>query len=347
MDVDLAATRSTGNIRAFMRFAMNRRAFLSTLVTALCATPGAVTAQRSASVHRIGYLSGSAASPYTVEAFRQGLRDLGYVEGQDIAIEFRYADGAAERLAGLAAELVRLNVEVIIASPAPSVSAARRATATIPIVMIGAFDPVSQGIVASLARPGGNVTGLTYSVGKEIYGKQLALLKETVSEARRIGVLSNPANPAAESALTELQLASRSLGVELMPSGVRNPNEIASAFAALAKEHIDALIVVSDPMLTSNAKRVADLAVKSRLPAATTNRLAVEGGYLMSYGPSFSDLWRRAAGYVDKILKGAKPGDLPVEQPTKYEFVLNLKTAQALGVSIPAPLLLRADEVIQ
>ena len=326
---------------------MDRRAFLSTLAAALCAKPSPVAAQHPASVRRIGYLSGSAASPYTVEPFRQGLRDVGYVEGQNIGIEFRYADGAVERLPGLAAELVRLNVEVIVASPAPSVSAARRATGTIPIVMIGAFDPVGQGFVASLARPGGNVTGLTYSVGSEIYGKQLALLKETVPQVRRIGVLSNPTNPAAEPALEALRLAARSLGVQLKLSSVRNPSEITSAFAALAREDIDALVVVSDPMLTSNANRVADLAVKSRLPAVTTNRLAVDGGYLMSYGPSFSDLWRRAAGYVDKILKGAKPGDLPVEQPTKYELVLNRRTAKTLGVTIPDLLLVRADEVIQ
>lgn len=327
---------------------INRRAFLA-LIGALVAAPRAVVAQQARRVYQIGYLSAGSSSAYPqyVEAFRQGLRELGWVEGQNIAIDYRYAGGRVERLPELAAELVRLKVGVIVATPAPSVAAAKNATETIPIVVIAAFDPVGQGLVASLARPGGNVTGLSYSAGQEIFGKQLALLREAVPNIRRTVVLSNPASPAHASAMTEMRLAARSLGMELKLLELRDPNEFDRAFAALAKERVGALFIVADPMMTSHSERLADLAAKSHLPTATTNRLPVEAGCLMSYGPSFSDLWRRAAGYVDKILRGARPADLPVEQPTKFELVINLKTAKALGLTIPQSLLLRADEVIQ
>jgi putative ABC transport system substrate-binding protein len=311
---------------------MNRRAFLGTLTVALFALPRAVVAQQAVRVYQVGYLSAGSSSAYPqyVEVFRQGLRELGWVEGQNIGINYRYAEGRLERLPGLAADLVRLKVDVIVATPAPSVAAARNATGTIPIVMIAAFDPVGQGLIASLARPGGNVTGLSYSAGQEIFGKQLALLREVIPNIRRVAVLSNPASPAHASAMTEMRLAARSLGMEIKLLELRDPNEFDLAFVALAKERVGALFIVADPMMTSHSKRLADLAAKSHLPTATTNRLPVEARCLMSYGPSFSDLWRRAGGYVDKILKRAKPADLPVEQPTKFELVINLMTAKAL-----------------
>jgi putative tryptophan/tyrosine transport system substrate-binding protein len=306
--------------------------------------------QQAAKVYRIGYLAGgsSTSSLNTTEAFRQGLRELGWVEGQNIVIDYRSAEGRYDRLPDLAAELIRLKVDVIVASPSPPAAAAKNATGTIPIVMIGAgADPVEQGLIASLARPGGNVTGLSYSVGQEIFGKQLALLKEAVPKIRRVAVLWNPAAPPLARAIEEVKVAARSLGLQLQFLEARSPNEFDGAFAAMAKEHAGALLVLTDAMFSVHGGRLADLAAKSRLPATYTNRLPVEAGGLMSYGPSFSDLWRRAAGYVDKILKGVKPADLPVEQPTKFELVINLKTAKALGLTIPQPLLLRADHVIQ
>ena len=246
----------------------------------------------------------------------------------------------------MAAELVRLKVDLIVSEGTQGVTAARNATETIPIVMITVRDPVGTGLIAGLARPGGNVTGTSGSAGLEIVAKQLELLKETVPTIRRVAILSNPTNAYHRLAIKELNVAARSLGVQLQFLEARGPNEFDGAFAAMAKERVGALLVLSDGIFSSHGARVADLAAKSRLPAAYAVREIVEAGGLMSYGPSFLDLHRRAATYVDKILKGAKPADLPVEQPTKFELVINLKTAKALALTIPPSLLRQADELI-
>jgi putative ABC transport system substrate-binding protein len=285
-------------------------------------------------------------SPF-LDAFRQGLRELGWVEGQNIVIDYRFAEGRFDRLPDLAAELVRLKVDIIVAVPTPAAVAAKNATGTMPIVAISVGDPVGIGLIASLARPGGNVTGSSYSVGLEIGGKQLELLKETVPKVRRVAILSNPGNPGQPLSIRELNVAARSLGVQLQLLEARGPNEFDGAFAAMATERVGALLVVADSLFVLHRSRLADLAARSRLPAVYGSRDTVEAGGLMSYGPSLRDLYRRSATYVDKILKGAKPGDLPVEQPTKFELVINLKTAKALGLTIPQSLLQRADEVIQ
>jgi ABC-type uncharacterized transport system substrate-binding protein len=280
------------------------------------------------------------------QAFKRGLRERGWVEGQNVVIEYRFAEGNFERLPELAMELVRLRPDVIAATTTPAAVAARDATREIPIVMFNVGDPVSLGLVASLARPGGNVTGLTYSVGVESFGKQLELLKQAVPKVRRVAVLSNPANPGAPLAISNVKVAARELGIGLQFLEARGPADFDQAFAAMASERAEALLMLSDPMFGIYRKQVAALAVKSRLPSMHGVREMVEGGGLMSYGPDVSDNFRRAAGYVDKILKGAKASDLPVHQPIKFEFVINRKTARELGLTIPQSLLLRADELI-
>ena len=325
---------------------ISRRAFVASLGGDLLAAPLAAEGQQAGKVPRMGFL-GVFAGP-NFDAFRQALRELGWVEGQNIVIDHRSAEGRLDRMPDLAAEVVRLKVDIIVAEGTQGVTAARNATETIPIVMIaGSADAVGLRFIASLARPGGNVTGLSYSVGPDIAGKGLELLKETVPKVRRVAILSNPANPVQPLFIRELKVAARALGVQLQLLEARGPDEFDGAFAAMTKERVGALLVVADSMFIFHRTRLADLAARSRLPAAYGNRADVEAGGLMSYGPSFRDLWRRAAGYVDKILKGAKPSDLPVEQPTKFELVINLKTAKALGLTIPQSLLARADEVIQ
>ena len=329
---------------------MDRRAFIAGTL-GLLATPHAAGAQQAGKVHRIGFLgSGSiTGDPRTREAFREGLRELGWVEGQNLVIEYRFAEGRSDRLPDLAAELVRLNVDVIATGPTPPVLAAKKATGKIPIVGMSFTDPVGLGLVASLARPGGNVTGVSYGVGTETFGKGLALLKETVPKVRRVAFLSNPANnPAQPLVVTSVKSAARALGIELRLLEVRGPAEFDDAFAAMARDGVEALLVQTDPayLLPGAAPRLADLAVKGRLPSMHAQRAAVEAGGLMSYGPSIVALWRRGAVFVDKILKGAKPADLPIEQPTKFELIINLKTAKALGLTIPPAVLARADEVI-
>ncbi len=325
---------------------ITRRAFVGTLAGGLLTEPLAVEAQQAERVPRIGY-RGTFAGP-NFDAFRQALRELGWVEGQNIVIDYRSAEGRLDRLPDLAAELVRLKVDIIVAEGTQGVAAAKNATETIPIVMIaGSADPVGLGFIASLARPGGNVTGLSYSVGPEIAGKGLGLLREIVPKVRRVAILSNPANPVQSLFIRELKVAARSLGVQLQLLEARGPDEFDGAFAAMAKERVGALLVVDDSMFIFYRTRLADLAARSRLPAAYGNRADVEAGGLMSYGPSLRDVFRRAATYVDKILKGAKPGDLPVEQPTKFELVINLKTAKALGLTIPPSVLVRADHIIE
>jgi putative ABC transport system substrate-binding protein len=329
---------------------MNRRAFLRTLSAGLLAAPLAAEAQQAGRVPRIGFLNLTSPSdrPSHLDAFRQRLRELGWVEGQNIVIDYRYAEGRVDRLPDLAAELVRLKVDLIVASAGTqAATAAKNATETIPIVMIYVRDPVGTGLIASLARPGGNVTGVSGSAGLELFAKQLELLKETVPKIRRVAILSNPDNAYHQLAIREANVAARSLGVQLQLLEARGPNEFDGAFAAMAKERVGALLVLSDAIFNSHRTRLADLAARSRLPAAYAVRESVEAGGLMSYGPSFLDLYRRSAAYVDKILKGAKPADLPVEQPTTFELVINLKTAKALGLTIPQSLLQRADQVIE
>ena len=275
------------------------------------------------------------------------MRDLGYVEGQDLVIEQRYAEGSEERLHDLAAELVRLKVDVIVAAGSPAIRAAQHATRTIPIVMAAPPDAVAAGFVASLANPGGNITGLSW-LGAVLPGKRLEILKETVPQSARIAVLANPAYEAYGTWMNNLTVAAQELGLQLHVLELHSADELDSAFAAMTREGADALLVLTDPArMYSLSGRIADLAAESRLPAMYDWREYVAAGGLMSYGPSLPDIHRRAATYVDKILKGAKPADLPVEQPMKFDLVINLKTAKALGLTIPPTLLFQADEVIK
>ena len=326
---------------------MERRAFVVG-AAALLAAPLTAEAQQAGRVYRIGFL-GTGAPAETeprLEAFRQGLRDLGYVEGRDIAIEYRWAAGKVERLPAFAVEFVGLNVDVIVATSSPAALAAKNATRTMPIVFVTAADPVDSGLVAGIARPGGNVTGLSL-LGPEIVARQLQLLKEVVPKASRMAVLSNPANSYTALLVTETEAAARSLGVRLQVLGVRGPDALDSAFSAVTKERPGALFVLFDPLLVGQRTRITEFANKNRLPAMYPHREYAETGGLMAYGVDLRDNFRRAATYVDRILKGAKPGDLPVEQPTKFELVINLKTAKALRLTIPPSLLLRADQVIE
>ena len=318
---------------------------------AILIAPFAAKAQQAMKVYRIGRLvSGlppTGPNP-SLEAFRQGLRDLGYVEGQHLVIEYRYAEGRPERLPDLAAELVRLKVDMIMAGGIAAIRAAQYATRTIPIVMAATDDPVGEGFVASLARPGGNITGLSF-LGEGLPGKRLELLKETVPQSTRIAVLANPAYPAHEPLMNNLTRAARALALQLHVVEVRRADALDTAFVAMTQAGADALFVSPDSalLLWSLRGRIVELAAKHRLPAMYAFREWVDDGGLMSYAPSLPDTWRRAATYVDKILKGAKPADLPVEQPIKFELVINLKTAQALGLTMPPSLLLQADEVIK
>ena len=320
-----------------------------TLALGILAAPLAADAQQAGKVFRIGYLAPGSPSSATgsLEAFRQGLRELGYVEGRNIVIEYRWAEGRHERLPDLAADLVRLKVDVIVAVATTPPHAAKKATTTIPIVMTNHADPVGSGLVASLARPGGNITGMADTAGLEIFGKQLELLKEAVPGVSRVAVIWNPTNQAHPLWLGEVKVAARSLRVQLQILEARGPDEFESAFAAMTRERAGALFVLRDAMFLLHRTRIAELAAKSRLPAMYGLRPNVEAGGLMFYGASLPDLIRRAATYVDKILKGAKPGDLPVEQPTRFELVVNLKTAKALGLTIPQSVLFRADKVIE
>jgi len=296
----------------------------------------------------MGFIGTTSASELAsrVEALRAGLRDLGYVEGKNIAIEFRWADGKYERLPGLAAELVRLKVDVIVTQGTPATQAAMRATTTIPIVMLGTGDPLRTGLVASLSRPGGNVTGLT-QLAPELAGKRLQLLKETVPNVSRVAFLWNPANAVQIPYFKEMQAAARLLSLTLQSVEVRAPQEFESAFAGMMRERPDALIMTGDGAHRLRLPWIVDFAAKRRLPVMYQVKEYVDAGGLMSYGASLPDLSRRGALYVDKILKGAKPSDLPVEQPTKFELVVNLKTAKALGITIPPSILVRAEKVIE
>lgn len=319
--------------------------FIAALVVGLCVS---VEAQHLKNVRRIGFLgTGSASSTATrVEAFRQELRDLGYGEGKDIAIDYRYAAGKVDRLPRLAMELVQLKADVLVAQGASAAHAAKNATSTIPIVIGNAADPVGTGLVTSLARPGGNITGLSdYNVG--VITKRLELLKEVVPTASRIAVLLNPGNPTNPLQLNYLQATAPGLHVTLLSFEVRGPADIEPAFALMKKQRAAALIVVGDPMFGTHRMPLIELTAKNRLPAIWSISEYVDAGGLMSYGTQFDELFRRAAVYVDKILKGAKPGELPIEQPTKFELVIALKTAKQIGLTIPPHVLARADRVIK
>jgi putative ABC transport system substrate-binding protein len=307
-----------------------------------------VAAQSPVKAARIGVLSGGAASTQAVrwEAFRQGLKEFGYVEGRNIVIEYRYAEGKPERLPTLAAELVRLKVDLILSAGEQGVRAAKQASQTIPIVVALAGDLVGPGYVASLARPGGNITGQTTLVS-ELSAKRLELLKTAFPKVSRVAILWNPTNAANVAAFKETEVAARALRIQLLPLDVRRADDFAGAFPAALRARADALIAVGDTLLLTHRARIADFAAKNRLPAMYGNEDFMDAGGLMFYGPNVADMYRRAATYVDKILKGAKPGALPVEQPTKLEFVINLKTAKALGLTIPPSILSRADRVIE
>ena len=326
-------------------------ALIAVLAVSLLAAPLTAAAQQAAKVARIGYLSpGLATSPHLREAFRQGLRDLGYVEGRNLVIEYRDAEGKRERFPPLAAELVALKVDVIFVAGGTQVAvAAMQATKTIPIVFTGVGDPVESGLVTNLARPGGNVTGLS-GLGAELVGKRLELLKQAVPGVDRVAVLWLPGalgERTDKEMVTGADVAARALGVRLQFVEARGPDEFDRAFSDMSSARAGALTVLPSNRFLREHRRLVDLAAKNRLPAVYTSREFVDAGGLMSYGANQPDLFRRAATYVDKILKGAKPRDLPVEQPTKFELVINLKTAKALGLTIPQSVLGRADQTIE
>ena len=325
---------------------MRRRDFV-TLVGSAAAWPLAAHAQQPGKLPVIGFLGSTAPSAESqrTAAFVRRLLELGWIEGRTITIEYRWGDGRTERFAEIAAEFVRLKVDVIVASGTPTVVAAKQATAVIPIVFSMAGDPVGTGLVAHLARPGGNVTGLS-TQATDVAGKRLELLREVVSDLRRLAIFANVDSPLVVLEMREVQAAARTLGLEVATLEVRRAEDIGSAFEAL-NDRADALYVCADPLVSANVTRINALALARRLPTIHGLReYAVPGG-LMSYGPNTPDLFRRAADYVDKILRGAKPADLPVEQPTKFDLVINLTTAKALGLTIPEAFLLRADEVIE
>jgi putative ABC transport system substrate-binding protein len=329
---------------------LDRRAFLGTLAGGLLALPLAAEAQQAAKIPRIGFLALNVApNPHLPEAFRQGLRDLGYVEGRNLVIEYRDAEGKPERLPALAAELVALKVDVILAGGTSQALAAKQATKTLPIVFAQAGDPVASGLVTSLARPGGNVTGLS-NLTSDLVGKHLELLKQAVPGVGRVAVLwraGELGERTERDMLKGAEVAGRALGVRLQFVEVRGPADLDRAFSDMITARAGALTVLGSALFATERRRLVDLVAKNRLPAVYPWREFVDAGGLMGYGANFADLYRRAATYVDKILKGAKPADLPVEQPTKFELVINLKTAKALGLTIPQSLLGRADEVIQ
>jgi len=312
-------------------------------VSLVLAPPAAEGQQAGTSVPRIGYLSAGSESPRDV-AFRQGLRELGYIEGKDLAIEYRFAEGKFERLPGFAAELVRLKVDVIVSSSTPANRAAQQATQTIPIVV--ALGELRATPISNIARPSGNTTGLN-AINDELGGKRLELLKEVIPRLSRVAVIRNLNNLASATQLADTEVGARALRLQIQLLDLRGPDDFEKAFEAAARQRADTVFGLPDTMLLVHRKQLAELAVKHRLPTMYATREHPEAGSLMSYGPNIPDLFRRAASYVDKILKGAKPSDLPIEQPTKFELVINLKTAKALGLTIPPSVLGRADQIIE
>jgi putative ABC transport system substrate-binding protein len=333
-----------------MTSVMNRRAFISTLAGGLLAAPLAAEAQRQGNVRTIGFFGPPPSAGGLVQAFQQGLRDLGYVEGQNIKIEYRYTDlalrGHPDLFPRYAAELVRLKPEVIVVSVTEAALAVKHATSTIPIVTVSVPDPVAAGLVASLARPGGNVTGLSRE-SRDLIGKNVQLLKETLPGIKRVGALVNFEDPLKSAMVADAEEAARSLGVQLKVVEASAPAALEGAFAAMHSDRVDAVLVLGGGAFYLDRTHIVDLALRNRLPSVFQNREFVEVGGLLSYAPSTTANYRRAAFFVDKILKGSKPADLPVEQPTKFELVINLKTAKALGLTIPPSLLQRADRVIE
>ena len=329
---------------------MDRRAFITMVGVSIISTPLAGEAQSTGKVYRIGYLTvpSRETAGAVANTFKLALRDLGWIDGQNIVINFRFADSDLDRLPHLAAELALTN-DVIVAGANAAVVAAKSATPKKPIVMLFAIDPVASGLVASLARPGGNVTGLTVTVGREIYGKQLQLLKDVAPRISRVAILMNAGSPSDARAAREqeIEIAAHALRLQRQVVAIRDPGELDNAFAAMKAARCDALFVPVDGLFYQHRTQLASLAAKSRFPAMWGHREHAEAGGLMSYGTDLDDLVRRAATYVDKILRGAQPAELPVEQPTKFDLVINLKTAKALGLTIPQSVLLRADQVIQ
>ena len=325
---------------------MRRNVYSLTLCAMLFALCSFASAQQPTKIPRIGYVIGSGPGPL-VEAFRQGLRDFGYIEGKNILVEYRYAEGNRDRIPGLVAELVQLKVDILVSPTGTAILAAKQATKTIPIIMVILLDPVATGLVDSLARPGGNITGISTLV-RELGGKRLELLKEVVPGMSRVGVLQNTEGPFAGIAFKEYESAAPVLKIQLQSLEVRGPNpDLEGAFRAAVKGRANALITIRSPVLTRYSKRIADLAIKNRLPSMYEGSEWVEAGGLVSYAASEAENYRRVAYYVDRILKGAKPADLPVEQPTKFEFVINLKTAKQIGLTIPPEVLARANRLIK
>ena len=325
---------------------MERRRFIEVIAGGFVAAPLAAEAQQAGKVPRIAYIRAEAPPAADIEAFRQGLREHGYVEGKNIVVEYRWADGNEERLRAIVAELIRVKVDLIVASAPAAARAAKEAATTIPIVMVLVADPVAFGFVASLARPGGNVTGFAFLL-PELSGKRLQLLKDAIPRLSRVAVLWNAANPYKAFDLKEVQAVAEALNVAVRTLPVRGPDDFAHAFEAAIASGAGGLITLDDPFTIGHRTRIVSLALKYRLPALYGVRPFADAGGLMSYGPDRFDQNRRAATYVDKILRGAKPADLPVEQPTKFELVINLKTAKALGLTIPPSVLGRADQVIE
>ena len=328
---------------------MDRRTFVGAVACALLTLPVAVEAQQSGKVPRIGYLAQTSAvlGEPLLAAFRQGLRERGWVEGQNIVIEIRFADGNVDRFPALVAELLHLKVDVIVTGSSATTWAAKDATKSIPIVMAASANAPGEGLVTSLAHPGGNITGMTFMASPAIAGKQLQLLKEIAPAASRVAVLTNPTNRSHAAFLKELKVAAPSLGAQLQVLETSNPEQIDSAFAAMTRERAAAVLVLTDSMFLGQRQRVVGLAARSRIPALYSQKEFVVDGGLVSYGPNLLEMFRGASVQVDKILRGAKPGDLPVEQPTRFELVINLKAAKTLGITVPQSLLQRADEVIQ
>src|SRR5262245_30606576 len=320
---------------------------LAAMALLLLVGPLGAAAQPAAKVPRLGYLffGTSGSDPAAIDGLRQGLRELGYVENQNIVIDYRYADGNPERLSPLVAELINLKVDVLVTQGTAATAAAKRGTSTTPVVFV-ALDPVGSGLVQSLARPGGNITGLSFAHGENFSGKWLALVKDTVPKATRVGIIWNPANPANSAHVKEMEALAPRLGLRLTAQPVRSQADIDAAFAALTSLRMAAVIVEIDPITIALRDRIVRLAATNRLPAIYGIREFVQAGGLISYGANLFELWRRAASYVDRILKGAKPADLPVEQSTRFELVINLGTAKALGLSILPALRLQADQVI-
>jgi putative ABC transport system substrate-binding protein len=327
---------------------MRRRAFIALLGAATLAWPRPLRAQRTGKIWRLGVLETipPALNAANFDALREGLRTRGYVEGKNLVIEYRSADGRTERFAELAAELIRLKVDVIVTRGTPAVQAAKRATATIPIVMAASGDPLGTGVVAGLAHPGANVTGLS-AFTRELLGKRIEMLREAVAGISRVGFLHNMENPVARTQWEELKSAARPLQFEPILLDAQKPEDIERAFETAVARRADALVVGNDTVTQANLRLVVELAARHRLPATYLSRTFVDAGGLMTYGVSYPDLYRRAATFVDKIFKGAKPADLPIEQPTVFDLVVNLRTAKALGLSIPESFLLRANEVIE